>query len=80
MQENQVRLFKEIIQFSALELQQGKGSGLGLFIAKQIIDANNGTIGVISKGLGMGTSFFFELPLVRDAGKLAISNHIFLIF
>ena len=31
VQENQKRLFSEVIQFNAADLQQGKGSGLGLY-------------------------------------------------
>jgi signal transduction histidine kinase len=37
------------------------GSGLGLFVSKQIIDAHGGRIGVDSKP-GLGSEFYFELP------------------
>jgi signal transduction histidine kinase len=39
-----------------------EGSGLGLFVSKQIVEAHGGTIGVLSK-LGSGSEFYFELPL-----------------
>jgi two-component system, NtrC family, sensor histidine kinase KinB len=39
-----------------------EGSGLGLYISKQIIEAHGGTIGVESLH-GIGCHFFFELPL-----------------
>lgn len=42
--------------------KESKGTGLGLVIAKGIVDAHGGTIGVVSKE-GMGTSFFFTIPL-----------------
>ncbi len=39
------------------------GSGLGLFVSKQIVEAHGGRIGVESVS-GVGARFFFALPLV----------------
>jgi signal transduction histidine kinase len=39
----------------------GRGTGLGLYIAKQIVSAHGGTIGVASAP-GGGTRFFFTIP------------------
>jgi two-component system, OmpR family, sensor histidine kinase KdpD len=38
-----------------------QGTGMGLAIAKAIVEAHNGTIGVTSQ-MGRGSVFYFELP------------------
>ena len=40
-----------------------EGIGLGLTIVKQIVEKCNGTIGVISEGLGHGSMFFFSMKM-----------------
>ena len=42
------------------------GSGLGLYIAREIMHAHNGRIWAKSKGLGKGASFFVELPFAQS--------------
>ena len=44
------------------------GSGLGLTIAKQLVEAHQGTIGVESE-LGKGSCFYVELPLSPRHGR-----------
>jgi len=39
------------------------GSGLGLFIAKKIVELHKGKIWAESKGEGKGSSFIFEIPV-----------------
>ena len=63
--ENQKRLFKEIIQFNPEELQDGGGSGLGLWISKAIVDMHGGCISVHSEGEGKGSTFRLEIPMTR---------------
>jgi CheY-like chemotaxis protein len=55
----------EGVQFNANELQAGKGSGLGLFITKGIVEQHGGKLTVTSAGIGAGTTFTVELPLFR---------------
>jgi two-component system sensor histidine kinase KdpD len=45
-----------------------QGTGMGLPIAKAIIEAHGGTIGVVSQ-LGHGSVFTFSLPAVRAQGR-----------
>jgi PAS domain S-box-containing protein len=56
-----VSLEKTSENFSTLE----KGSGLGLYIAKGIIEAHEGKIWVKSEGLNKGSKFFFTLPAIN---------------
>ncbi len=42
------------------------GSGLGLYIAREIMHAHNGRIWAESDGIGKGASFFIELPKVDN--------------
>ena len=41
------------------------GTGLGLYIAKEIVKAHNGWIHVSSLGVGKGTTFTIEIPLAK---------------
>eukprot|EP00602_Paraphysomonas_sp_CaronLab_P002340 CAMPEP_0185032018 /NCGR_PEP_ID=MMETSP1103-20130426/19833_1 /TAXON_ID=36769 /ORGANISM="Paraphysomonas bandaiensis, Strain Caron Lab Isolate" /LENGTH=497 /DNA_ID=CAMNT_0027567751 /DNA_START=722 /DNA_END=2215 /DNA_ORIENTATION=+ len=61
-QENQKRLFTEIIQFNANKLQNGGGSGLGLWISNSIMKLHGGCIGVEST-MGKGSMFFIEIDV-----------------
>lgn len=49
-EENQKRLFNEIVQFNPEVLQAGGGSGLGLWITRGIVDLHNSRISVFSAG------------------------------
>jgi signal transduction histidine kinase len=56
------RIFERYYQAGAPE---SRGVGLGLFIAKGIVEAHGGRIWVESIA-GEGSRFFFTLPFVRD--------------
>ena len=63
--ENQHRVFNEIVQFNANAHQGGGGSGLGLWISKQIVELHGGRVGLHSEGEGYGCEFFFQLPILK---------------
>ena len=59
--ENLQFIFDEFFRVKTKETQGVTGSGLGLSIAKRIIDVHNGSIHVVSE-LGIGTTFSILLP------------------
>jgi two-component system, OmpR family, phosphate regulon sensor histidine kinase PhoR len=57
------RLFERFYQVDHSETRKSGGTGLGLYITKQIIEALDGTI-CIESVLGRGSQFSFRLPLI----------------
>ena len=55
------RLFDRFYQADNAVKRSGNGTGLGLYISKQIIEAHGGHMGVESK-LGKGSIFSLSLP------------------
>jgi signal transduction histidine kinase len=53
-------VFEKFTQADTSTIRRHRGSGLGLHIAKSIIDALGGTIGFTTES-GVGTTFYFEL-------------------
>jgi signal transduction histidine kinase/CheY-like chemotaxis protein len=63
----QERIFKIFAQTISASMRQRGGSRLGLAIAKAIVEAHQGKIGV-SSAEGQGTTFYFDLPVALDFG------------
>src|SRR4030095_10212734 len=59
------RLFAAFEQGEIRTVWQHAGLGLGLAIAKNLIDAHHGTITASSEGRGKGATFVVELPGAR---------------
>lgn len=49
--------------FCKFATKSDKGTGLGLYISKNVIDAHGGRIWAQNNRTGMGATFFFSLPL-----------------
>lgn len=61
--DRQTLVFDRFFRIPETRIQQGSsvGLGLGLYIAKTIVESHGGTIGVESQ-VGEGTTFWFSLP------------------
>jgi PAS domain S-box-containing protein len=68
------RLFQRYAR-TRTALERGvRGTGLGLYISKAIVEAHHGTIGVNSE-LGKGSCFYVELPISAvEAGEPALGH------
>ncbi len=61
------KLFHKFSRGEKSTYQHTDGSGLGLFIAKNIIDEHRGTISIDSAGEGKGTTITVTLPLTQPS-------------
>ncbi len=59
--EDQIKLFDKFFQGDTAAKRAGVGSGLGIYIAKKIVEAHGGQINVESE-IGKGTTFSFTIP------------------
>ncbi|HET7696182.1 MAG TPA: HAMP domain-containing sensor histidine kinase [Vicinamibacterales bacterium] len=62
-------VFEPFCQADASPTREYDGLGLGLAIAKQVVDAHGGTISAESGGLGQGATFTVRLPVAGVAGQ-----------
>ncbi len=69
-EERHVAVFGAFVQADGSLARNYGGTGLGLTIAKQFVDLMGGSIGFDSE-LGLGTTFWVDLPYVRAAGEEA---------
>lgn len=70
-QQDQKDLFSKYYQIETTPHQLAKkGTGLGLYITKGIVEAHGGSVGVISEGLNNGTTIYFILPISEGAPQV----------
>jgi hypothetical protein len=73
------RVFERFAQGDATRSRQHGGLGLGLAIAKQLMELQGGTISAASAGAGLGATFAVTLPLqyIASPGVLAADYPVF---
>jgi len=57
------RIFEAFFQADGTTRRRFGGTGLGLTISKQLVEAMEGQIGTFNNELAPGSTFWFELPL-----------------
>ena len=64
--EDKQKIFKKFSRGQDATNFRPDGSGLGLFIAKKIIEGNGGNLTYVSKGKDKGTTFSFTIPVYNN--------------
>lgn len=59
-------LFHKFARGEGARMNTG-GSGLGLYLTKEIVEAHGGRVWVESEGMGKGSTFFMELDAVKSS-------------
>jgi len=62
--EDMPKLFQAFTQLEPTLVKQRQGTGLGLVLARQLIELHGGNIWAVSEGVGHGSTFTICLPLV----------------
>jgi signal transduction histidine kinase len=65
-QEELGRLFKKFWRSAGALKVDTEGMGIGLFLAKRIVEHHNGSLSAESEGLGKGTNFIMRLPIYKE--------------
>ncbi|HEX3281019.1 MAG TPA: ATP-binding protein [Pyrinomonadaceae bacterium] len=68
-------VFDRFRQADSTSTRQHGGLGLGLAIARQLIEIHGGTISAASDGEGKGATFRLRLPLIGALAKLSSQPH-----
>lgn len=63
------KIFQKFHRIYDQDIPNVKGTGLGLYVVREIIKSHNGKITVISEGKGKGTTFKIEMPVFMEKKK-----------
>ncbi len=66
------KLFQKFTRADNANKTNIKGTGLGLFVAKQMIEAHHGTVRAESEGEGKGATFFMELGAGENSRLISV--------
>jgi len=59
------KIFNKFHRIYSSDIPSVKGTGLGLYLVKEIIKSHGGKISVLSEGSGKGSTFSIELPVYQ---------------
>lgn len=68
------KLFKKFSRVGGAARFNTDGTGLGLYVAKQIVHEHHGEVSVTSPGQDKGSTFSMELPIEGDAMSLKVGE------
>jgi Signal transduction histidine kinase len=69
------RVFGKFTQVDSSDIRKVGGTGLGLYISKQIVESHNATLDYVSE-LGVGTTFYLDFDPLRDADNSGQPPHL----
>ena len=69
------RIFEPFIQVA--NKYGTSGVGVGLALAKQLVELHDGTINALSAGLGRGSTFVIEFPVIQNPPNIAPTSQSF---
>jgi PAS domain S-box-containing protein len=67
------RLFDMFVQVTEARDRHAAGLGIGLALAKRLVELHQGSIGVRSAGVGRGSEFTIRMPC-RESAELAVES------